>query len=111
MSFSFRRYCFLSPLSASGGNGPYEFSNSADFNTIIGNFTTSITFDVAQGTYQYFVRDANGCISNVSNEITIDPLPELSINLASENPTINCAGDNTAFQRPCGGAIFQQGHV
>ncbi|MBO6606391.1 T9SS type B sorting domain-containing protein [Psychroserpens sp.] len=82
-------------LSATGGNGPYEFSATADFNTVLGNFNTSITFDMPVGEYQYYVRDANGCISNVSNEITIDPLLDLTINLASENPVINCAGDNT----------------
>ncbi|MEE1974341.1 hypothetical protein, partial [Maribacter flavus] len=27
--------------------------------------------------------------------ITVDPLPELVINLESSNPTINCAADNT----------------
>ncbi|MBO6632856.1 MAG: SprB repeat-containing protein, partial [Psychroserpens sp.] len=59
-------------LSATGGNGPYEFSATADFNTVLGNFNTSITFDMPVGEYQYYVRDANGCISNVSNEITID---------------------------------------
>ncbi len=54
-------------LSASGGNPPYEFSATADFNTVLGNFTNSITFDMPVGTYQYYVRDANGCISNISN--------------------------------------------
>ncbi len=34
-------------------------------------------------------------IAVVSNEITIDPLPDLIINLESENPTINCTGDNS----------------
>jgi gliding motility-associated-like protein len=41
------------------------------------------------------VRDANGCIANISNEITIDPLPELEILLVSTNPLVNCVGDNT----------------
>ncbi len=35
------------------------------------------------------------CIANVSNEITIDPLPDLEVILVSTNPEINCAGDNT----------------
>ncbi len=82
-------------LSATGGTAPYSYSNDASFSTIIGTFNSAITFDVSDGTYQYFVRDANGCIAGVSNEITIDPLPELTINLESTNPTINCAGDNT----------------
>ncbi len=82
-------------LSASGGTGPYEYSSTVDFTTVIGSFASSTTFSVPEGTYNYYVRDANGCISNVSNDITVDPLPELVINLESSNPTINCAGDNT----------------
>ncbi|WP_298899907.1 T9SS type B sorting domain-containing protein [uncultured Psychroserpens sp.] len=81
-------------LSASGGTGIYTYSNDSSFTTILGTFNSSTTFSVPPGTYQYYVRDANGCIANVSNEITIDPLPDLEINLQSTNPTINCAGDN-----------------
>ncbi len=82
-------------LSATGGTGPYEYSDSIAFTPVIGSFATSTTFTVPVGTYEYYVRDANGCISVVSNQITIDPLPPLTINLDSNNPTINCAGDNT----------------
>ncbi|WP_204345082.1 T9SS type B sorting domain-containing protein [Psychroserpens algicola] len=81
-------------LSASGGTGPYTYSNDSSFATVLGSFNSSVTFSVPTGTFQYYVRDANGCISNVSNEITIDPLLDLVINLQSTNPTINCAGDN-----------------
>lgn len=82
-------------LSATGGTGSYEYSNTANFATVIGTFTTSVTFPVSDGTYQYFVRDANGCSGAVSNEITIDPLPNLVINLDTSNAKINCAGDVT----------------
>lgn len=82
-------------LSATGGTGSYEYSTDASFTTILGTFNTSITFDVTDGTYMYYVRDANGCISNVSNEITIEEFIDLTIELASDNPTINCTGDNT----------------
>lgn len=82
-------------LSASGGTGTYEYSTDSSFSTVLGAFSSSTTFTVSDGTYQYYVRDLNGCIANVSNEITIDPLPELLINLESTNPTINCSGDNT----------------
>ncbi|MCB0469507.1 MAG: hypothetical protein KDC51_02525, partial [Flavobacteriaceae bacterium] len=81
-------------LSASGGTGPYTYSDD-NFVTTLGSFTSSTTFSVTPGTYQYYVRDANGCEANVSNEITIDPLLPLVINLETANPTINCAGDNT----------------
>ena len=82
-------------LSATGGTGTYEYSNDPSFTTVLGSFISSTTFSVTNGSYMYYVRDANGCISAVSNEITIDPLPDLTINLESNNPTINCTGDNT----------------
>lgn len=81
-------------LSASGGTGTYTYSDDSNFATSLGSFDTATTFSVPEGTYVYYVRDANGCTANVSNEITIDPLLELVINLESTNPSINCAGDN-----------------
>ncbi|WP_340155851.1 T9SS type B sorting domain-containing protein, partial [uncultured Winogradskyella sp.] len=81
-------------LSATGGTGIYSYSANASFSPVIGTFTTSTTFSVPDGTYSYYVRDANGCVTNVSNEITVDPLATLTVTLESTNPTINCAGDN-----------------
>lgn len=82
-------------ISASGGTGTYAYSNDSTFTTILGTFATSTTFSVTPGTYQYYVRDSNGCVANVSNEITIDSLPILEVDLAGTNPIINCVGDNT----------------
>lgn len=82
-------------LSATGGMGTYTYSTDAAFTTVLGSFATSTTFPVPVGTYVYYVKDANGCISNVSNQIKIDPLPALIINLDRTNAVINCAGDNT----------------
>jgi gliding motility-associated-like protein len=82
-------------LSAIGGTGNYEYSNNSGFTSVLGSFSSSVTFPVTIGAYQFYVRDANGCIATVSNEITIDPLPFLTLNLTSVNPSINCFGDNT----------------
>ena len=65
------------------------------FTTVLGSFATSTTFSATPGTYMYYVRDANGCIANSSNEITIDPLPALIINLDASNAIINCVGDDS----------------
>ncbi|WP_460218856.1 T9SS type B sorting domain-containing protein [Psychroserpens sp. MEBiC05023] len=81
-------------LSAFGGTGTYTYSADSSFTTVLGSFAVSTSFSVAPGTYMYYVRDANGCIAEVSNDIAIDPLPELILNLQSTNPTINCNGDN-----------------
>lgn len=82
-------------LSASGGVGPYTYSENSDISNPLGTFTNSITFSVPVGTYEYYLRDANGCINGVFNAITVDPLLPLEINFDSLNPTINCAGDDT----------------
>ncbi|WP_051605508.1 T9SS type B sorting domain-containing protein [Sediminibacter sp. Hel_I_10] len=82
-------------LSASGGTGAYQYSDDSGFATVLGTFTASATFDVAPGTYSYYVRDANGCVATVSNEITIEQIPALELELELVNATINCAGDNT----------------
>ncbi|WP_407557803.1 T9SS type B sorting domain-containing protein [Winogradskyella sp. 4-2091] len=81
-------------LSATGGTGIYSYSANPSFSPILGTFASSTTFSVPDGTYSYYVQDANGCVTNVSNEITVDPLPTLTVTLESTNPTINCAGDN-----------------
>jgi gliding motility-associated-like protein len=79
-------------LSATGGTGAYEYSTTATgpWIPMTGNATT---FPVAPGTYRYFVRDANGCTSLVSNDIQIDPLPPLTVKLDVLNAKINCKGD------------------
>ncbi|MFH4967641.1 T9SS type B sorting domain-containing protein [Gaetbulibacter sp. M240] len=82
-------------LSASGGTGPYQYSDDPNFGTVLGSFTSSTTFSVTPGTYQYYVRDAMGCVANASNAITVDPLPPLVINLDLSNARVNCAGDST----------------
>uniref|UniRef100_UPI001F58CDB8 beta strand repeat-containing protein n=1 Tax=Aestuariivivens insulae TaxID=1621988 RepID=UPI001F58CDB8 len=82
-------------LGATGGTGTYEYSDTATFVTVLGTFATDITFSVAPGTYQYYVRDANGCIASVSNGITIEPLVPLTVDLDTTNATVNCAGDST----------------
>lgn len=82
-------------LSATGGTGTYEYSDTANFTSILGSFSSSTTFTVTPGDYMFYVRDANGCISSVSNQITIDPLPTLTLDLDTTNATVNCAGDTT----------------
>jgi gliding motility-associated-like protein len=80
-------------LSVSGGTPPYTYS--ADGTTYGISFASSVPMSVLSGTYHFYVKDLNGCVSYLSNDIKIDPLAPLTINLEKENPVINCAGDNT----------------
>ncbi len=82
-------------LSATGGTGPYTYSDTPSFVTTLGSFTASVTFPVTPGTHAYYVRDANGCNSNISNEVVVEPIIPLMANPVSTNVAINCTGDTT----------------
>ncbi|MDD5148925.1 MAG: T9SS type B sorting domain-containing protein [Flavobacterium sp.] len=82
-------------LTASGGTPPYTYSADG-ISYSAGTFNPSITFAVPVGTYHYYVKDNNGCMSFVSNDINIDPLTPLSLTTNTEtNLTINCTGEST----------------
>jgi gliding motility-associated-like protein len=81
-------------LSAVGGTPPYTYSaDGLTYNAT--TFNSSLTVPIAVGTHRYYVKDANGCTSVVSNDIQIDPLPALTIKLDLFNALVNCAGDAT----------------
>ncbi|WP_374174434.1 T9SS type B sorting domain-containing protein [Flavobacterium tructae] len=82
-------------LSATGGSGPYTYSKDQTFTTTIGSFATSVTFPVAVGKYQYYVKDAKGCVAKISNEVKIDPLEPLVIELDVTNAVVKCMGEAT----------------
>lgn len=82
-------------LSATGGVGPYSYSTDPNFATNLGTFNSSVTFSVPVGTYQYYVRDTNNCVSFVSNEIKIDPLVPLTVDLDITNAIVKCTGEAT----------------
>ena len=77
-------------LSANGGTAPYQYSVDGV------TFNTTTTFSVGPGTYQYFVRDANGCAIASTNEVIINAIPALNVNLNLNGASINCFGDTSA---------------
>lgn len=85
-------------LTATGGTTPYQFSlDNVTFFPMSGGDTH--TFNISsgnEGTYQYFVLDAQGCAANISNSITVDPIPELILSVDTSAAFINCNGDSTA---------------
>ena len=81
-------------LTGSGGTPPYSYST-----TIGGAYTpfvnpTTTPISVPVGTYHYFVKDANGCISDVSNDVTVTPLALLLI-ASLTHQDILCGGSAT----------------
>ncbi|MEP7093366.1 MAG: T9SS type B sorting domain-containing protein, partial [Flavobacterium sp.] len=82
-------------LSAVGGTSPYTYSADANFASVIGSFASSTSFDVPAGNYHYYVKDANGCVSFISNDIKIEPLEPLFVNLELSNAVVKCTGSAT----------------
>jgi len=88
---------FTLTLTASGGIGPYTYSSDGvSYVTPTFNSSVDISFPKGTvGTYHYYVKDANDCISYISNDIKIDPLEPLKVNLDVQNAVIYCKGDAT----------------
>lgn len=79
-------------LSAVGGTPPYTYSSdNVTYSTV--PFTSSVSFDVAPGVYKYYVKDVNGCVDFVSNEITIKAVEPLLANLDITNAVVLCRED------------------
>jgi gliding motility-associated-like protein/uncharacterized repeat protein (TIGR01451 family) len=82
-------------LTAFGGTAPYQYSvEGISFTDMDGGDTH--TFDVGVGVYQYYVRDANGCEAQISNQVSIDPVPELTLTIDDSAAMINCMGEASA---------------
>ncbi|WP_076547792.1 T9SS type B sorting domain-containing protein [Maribacter ulvicola] len=86
-------------LTASGGTGPYMWNTdgTSTFNAMneINGPNTHLFTGVLPNTYQYYIQDSFGCISVLSNSVTINPIIPLTITLDNDNPTISCYGDNS----------------
>ena len=85
-------------LSATGGTAPYTYSTDGTTYSA-STFSTSVTIPAPVGTYRYYVKDANGCRSFVSNDVKIDPVPTLVVNLEYVSPFINCKDEKTGVIR------------
>ncbi|XLS29237.1 T9SS type B sorting domain-containing protein [Flavobacteriaceae bacterium M23B6Z8] len=81
-------------LTATGGVGPYSYGT--DGTNFTGSFASSITLPAPVGTYRYYVRDANMCISELSNQVTIDPIPDLEV-IEELVVDVNCNGETTGL--------------
>jgi gliding motility-associated-like protein/uncharacterized repeat protein (TIGR01451 family) len=78
-------------VTASNGTAPYEYSSDGQ------SFTFNNVFiNLIPGTYSFFVRDSNGCISNVSNGVTVEAIVPLSATQDLTNAVVNCDGDSDA---------------
>ena len=83
-------------LTANGGTPPYTYS-ADNITYSAATFNPSVAINVGvntPGVYHYFVRDANGCVSVVSNDIEINPIPTLTLSTLTQG-NILCGGSAT----------------
>lgn len=79
-------------LVASGGSGTgYTFNTSPT-----GTFTAADVLSVPMGTYTYYAKDSNGCLSEVSNTIEILPIEPLTLTVDTTDAYVKCNGESTA---------------
>jgi len=97
-----------------GGTQPYSFEA-----TVLGSSTSGIYTNVAPGTYEITVSDANNCSSICT--VTISDVAELSCSLQSNNVsncevsdgslTVNANGGTPPYIYSLNGDIFQNGNT
>ncbi|MDO6470550.1 T9SS type B sorting domain-containing protein [Maribacter sp. 1_MG-2023] len=86
-------------LTASGGTGPYMWSidGTSAFNAMneTNGPNSHLFTGVQPNSYQYYIQDSFGCVSVISNSVTINPIVPLTVTLDNDNPTISCNGDDS----------------
>ena len=84
-------------LSATEGTAPYFYYDTTTSTWAPFNNGNSHTFtNVVPGDYQYVVRDANDCEVPLSNQITVEPIPPLTIAIDGSVAFIACSGEASA---------------
>ncbi len=86
-------------LIASGGTAPYTWSeDGVTYNAMneTNGTDTNLFTNMPVGTYSYYVKDDFNCVSIISNELTVNPIEELTVTLDIAAAKINCAGDDSA---------------
>ena len=80
-------------LTGSGGTPPYTYStNGTNFSTVTFNPSTTIT--VISGEFNYYIKDANGCVAFSNNAINPAIVP-LTVDISSSVISVNCTNDAT----------------
>ncbi|HBI40044.1 MAG TPA: hypothetical protein DDY16_03740, partial [Tenacibaculum sp.] len=75
-------------VSGSGGTGGYTFSTDGV------NFVAGNIFNVDAGTHNFYVKDANQCISQPSDIVTVADYVDLEARINVDTGFVTCNGDN-----------------
>ena len=84
-------------MAASGGLAPYTYNINGGPFQASGDFT-----DLAAGTYEFEVMDANGCIADTTIEIT-EPMPFTAVIDGTDNVTCHGGADGAIYATLTGG--------
>ena len=82
---------------ATGGTPPYTYSTNFAGPYSSTTFNPLVTIpNTVPGTYNYFVKDANGCISDRTGDVVVQPIPVLTLPAANILTTnVTCFGNAT----------------
>ncbi len=86
-------------LTATGGDtsGTYQYFDDMTATWINFNGGNSHTFNnIPPGDYQFMIRDANSCEAMISNQVSVDMVPPLTIAIDDTAAFINCTGEASA---------------
>ena len=84
-------------LTATQGTAPYYYYDDVTSSWQAFNNGNSHVFNnVTPGNYQFAVRDDNDCEVPLSNQISVDPVPPLTIDIDDSAAFINCTGEASA---------------
>ncbi|MEW7277231.1 T9SS type B sorting domain-containing protein [Aquimarina sp. 2201CG1-2-11] len=81
-------------VTASGGTPPYEYSK--DGTNFVSGANPHLFANLSVGDYSFYTKDSNGCISKVSNTVSVNPIENLDVTLDLNNTDLICFGENLA---------------
>ena len=82
-------------ISSTGGTATPSYEYSSDNGFTYTPFTSGTVLTVGVGSYQYLVRDANGCTAELTNSVDVFAVPALNVDLTVTE--VSCH-DNTNAQ-------------
>ena len=78
-------------VTAMGGSGGYQYQLGGTT-----TYTTSNLFTLPPGSYEFYVKDANDCLSAASNRVEVVAVQPVSLTVNTADVFVKCNGEATA---------------
>ena len=78
-------------VTAMGGSGGYQYQLGGTT-----TYTTSNLFTLPPGSYEFYVKDANDCLSAASNRVEVVAVQPVSLTVNTADAFVKCNGEATA---------------